>query len=92
MKNLYINKIFWQSNKCNFIFPLIDLVNHYHPEDIRDIIPLNVERDYKINEASGKIDREQSTIKLMASKRYSKKGQEVGYTYNKNALEPFLLL
>ena len=80
--NLEINQKFWKNGKVNILFPMLCLLNHYHPQqpEYADAIYFNI----------NKYNNNIVTIRLTSD--FTTLGQEVSYTYNTMMLEPYFLL
>jgi len=73
--SLQTNLDFWRFGAYVTLSPLIDLVNHYHPENGSDLIDFDLERS-------------NHRTSLLTSGRYTILDGPVSYTYNHLILEP----
>jgi hypothetical protein len=80
--NLEINHRFWKDGKVNILFPMLCLLNHYHPQKLDYVDAIY----FTLNKYNNNI----VTIRLTSD--FTILGQEVSYTYNTMMLEPYLLL
>jgi len=53
---------------------------------------IQVDKMFLKNDVSDVVDRDLSSLTISTNKIYSKKGEEVAMTYNKQVVEPYLLL
>ena len=57
-----------------------------------DAVNILVDKAFIKNEVSNVLDRDLSSLTISTKTIYSKKGEEIAMTYNKQVLEPYRLL
>ena len=59
---------------------------------MRDAASILVEKTFIKNDVSELVDRDLSSLTISTKTAYTKKGEEVAMTYNRQVLEPYSLL